>query len=45
MFGLGIAEIEKGLAESGNDRIEAATEIDPRVAARFRRLELSPSTP
>jgi tetratricopeptide (TPR) repeat protein/predicted aspartyl protease len=42
LYGLGIAELRKGLTDKGNQHLQAATALSPEVAAEFGKLGLSP---
>jgi tetratricopeptide (TPR) repeat protein len=42
LYGLGVAEIRKGLRADGERDIQAATAINPIVAQRYQRIGLTP---
>jgi hypothetical protein len=42
MYGLGLAELKKGLKDSGQSKMQAALELNPNVASVYRRVGVTP---
>ena len=42
MYGLGLAELKKGLKDSGQSKMQAALELNPNVASVYRRAGVTP---